>query len=62
MTIRHTNKKILAKKRKKKRFSETSFGTTVETQEDPIHLLESLETNVEVVWKNEGHTASAQLP
>ena len=27
-----------------------------------MNLYESLEKNVEVVWKNEGHTSSAQLP
>ena len=34
---------------------------SLETREDLINLPE-FEKNVEVKWKNEGHTSSAQLP
>ena len=35
---------------------------SLETREDLINLPEFLEKNVDVLWKNEGHTTSAQLP
>ena len=44
------------------RFSMGPLHFSLETREDSLSLLEFLENNVEVLWKNEGHTSSAQLP
>ena len=52
------NLRVVARKKYALRFS---MGP-LETREDSVNLPEFLEKNVEVLWKNEGHTSSAQLP
>ena len=52
---------IIARKKYALRFSIGPLRFSLGTPESSLNLLESLEKNVEVPWKNEGHTSSAQL-
>ena len=52
---------VVARKKYALRFSMGPLHFSLETREDSVNLPEFLEKNVEVLWKNEGHT-SAQLP
>ena len=53
---------VIARKNYALRFSIGPLRFSLGTPEDSLHLLDSLEKNVEVPWKNEGHTSSAQRP
>ena len=53
---------IIARKKYALRFSIGPLRFSLGTPEDSLNLLESIEKNVEVPWKNEGHTSSAQRP
>ena len=53
---------VIARKKYGLRFSIGPLHFSLGTPEDSLNLLESLEKNVEVPWKNEGHTSSAQRP
>ena len=54
--------KVIVRKKYAIRFFIRHLHFSLETQEGSIHLLESVEKIVEVVWKNKGHTSAAQLP
>ena len=56
------NLRVVARKKYALRFSMGPLHFFLETREDSVNLPEFLEKNVEVLWKNEGHTSSAQLP
>ena len=56
------NLRVVARKKYALRFSMGPLHFSLETREDSVNLLEFLEKNAEVLWKNEGHTSSAQLP
>ena len=60
---------VIARKKYALRFPIQPLDFSLETRKDSLkiyckslpNLYESLEKNTEVVWKNEGHTSSAQL-
>ena len=56
------NLRVVARKKYALRFSMGSLHFSLETREDSINLPQFFEKNVEVLWKNEWHTSSAQLP
>ena len=56
------NLRVVARKKYALRFSMGPLHFSLETREDSVNLPEFLEKNVEVLWKNEGHTSSAQVP
>ena len=56
------NLRVVARKKYVLRFSTGPLHFSLETPEGSVNLAEFLEKNVEVLWKNEGHTSSAQLP
>ena len=53
---------VIARKKYALRFYIGPLRFSLGTPEDSLNLLEYLEKNVEVPWKNEGHTSSAQRP
>ena len=56
------NLRVVSWKKYAFRFSMGPLDFSLESREDSVNLAEFLEKNVEVLWKNEGHTSSAQLP
>ena len=54
------NLEVIALKKYAIRFSIGPLRFSLRTPEDLLNLLESLEKNVEVPWKNERYTPSAQ--
>ena len=53
---------VIARKKYALRFSIGPLRFSLGAPEDLLNLLESLEKNVEIPWKNKGHTSSAQRP
>ena len=53
---------VIARNKYALRFSIGPLRFSLGTPQDSLNLLDSLEKNLEVPWKNEKHTSSAQRP